>query len=148
MAKRRQRKREPAKAGSGLEFNHAMLYVREMAPALHFYVDLLGFKLIERDPGNGFAGYARLRAPRGRSTVALHGLEAGRTLAETEGIRLYFEVKNLDQLCKRLAAAGVKFLQAPKTMPWGWRHAYLKDPAGHELSLYWAGAKRFQKTPH
>jgi hypothetical protein len=31
-------------------------------------------------------------------------------------------------------------------MPWGWKHAYLSDPDGHELSLYRAGAKRFQKT--
>jgi hypothetical protein len=31
-------------------------------------------------------------------------------------------------------------------MPWGWKHAYLDDPDGHEVSLYWAGAKRFKKT--
>jgi hypothetical protein len=31
-------------------------------------------------------------------------------------------------------------------MPWGWKHAYVNDPDGHEVSLYWAGAKRFQKT--
>jgi hypothetical protein len=30
-------------------------------------------------------------------------------------------------------------------MPWGWKHAYLDDPDGHELSLYWAGKKRLQK---
>ena len=37
--------------------------------------------------------------------------------------------------------------QPPKLMPWGWKHAYLNDPDGHEISLYWAGRKRFQKTP-
>jgi hypothetical protein len=31
-------------------------------------------------------------------------------------------------------------------MPWGWRHAYLRDPDGHEVSLYWAGKARFKKT--
>ena len=31
-------------------------------------------------------------------------------------------------------------------MPWGWRHAYLNDPDGHEISLYWAGENRMQKT--
>jgi hypothetical protein len=31
-------------------------------------------------------------------------------------------------------------------MPWGWQHAYLRDPDGHQLSLYWAGPKRFRKT--
>jgi hypothetical protein len=30
----------------------------------------------------------------------------------------------------------------PQDMPWGWRHAYLKDPDGHPLSLYRAGASR------
>jgi hypothetical protein len=31
-------------------------------------------------------------------------------------------------------------------MPWGWEHAYLNDPDGHEVSLYWAGDKRFRKS--
>jgi hypothetical protein len=31
-------------------------------------------------------------------------------------------------------------------MPWGWKHAYLDDPDGHEVSLYWAGAKRLKKA--
>ena len=31
-------------------------------------------------------------------------------------------------------------------MPWGWRHAYLNDPDGHEISLYWAGGNRMKKT--
>ena len=31
-------------------------------------------------------------------------------------------------------------------MPWGWRHAYLNDPDGHEISLCWAGENRMKKT--
>jgi hypothetical protein len=34
--------------------------------------------------------------------------------------------------------------QLPKAMPWGWTHAYLNDPDGHEVSLYSAGAKRLR----
>ena len=34
----------------------------------------------------------------------------------------------------------------PRMMPWGWRHAYLNDPDGHEISLYWAGENRRKKT--
>jgi catechol 2,3-dioxygenase-like lactoylglutathione lyase family enzyme len=139
-------KRRSTKANSHLSFNHAMVYVRQVAPALHFYVDQLGFKLIERFEHKGYAVYARLRSPRGNTTLALHTLEPGQTLPETEGVRLYLEVNNLDAFCKKLEGSGVKFLQAPKLMPWGWRHAYLKDPDGHELSLYYAGAKRYKKT--
>jgi len=38
-----------------------MVYVRDLAPALRFYADVLGFKVIEQFG----AGYARLRSPRG-----------------------------------------------------------------------------------
>lgn len=142
----KKRKHGSAKASSDLEFNHAMVYVRDVAPALHFYADLLGFKLIELFQGGNFPSYARLRSPRGHTTLALHKVEPGQVPPETDGVRLYFEVESVERLCKRLAAEGVRFLQGPKVMPWGWKHAYLRDPDGHELSLYWAGAKRFQKT--
>ena len=108
---------------------------------LTFYQGLLGFKLIEHVPG-----YARLQSPAGRNTIALHQLGPEQEIPSSDAIRLYFEVKDLDALCKRLAAEGVEISQMPKRMPWGWDHAYLNDPDGHELSLYWAGAKRFRKT--
>jgi catechol 2,3-dioxygenase-like lactoylglutathione lyase family enzyme len=73
-------------------------------------------------------------------------LEPGKTIPEYEGIRLYFEVKNLEAFCKSLEAKGVALDDQPKLMPWGWMHAYLRDPDGQELSLYWAGLKRFRPT--
>ncbi len=61
-------------------------------------------------------------------------------------MRLYFEVKQLERLCAELAGRGVTFTQGPQRMPWGWDHAYLTDPDGHELSLYRAGAARLRAT--
>ncbi|MFN0165911.1 MAG: VOC family protein [Bryobacteraceae bacterium] len=61
-------------------------------------------------------------------------------------MRLYFEVPGLDRFCRKLEAAGVTFSKPPAMMPWGWKHAYLDDPDGHEISLYWAGSKRLKKT--
>jgi len=127
-------------------FNHAMIYVRRIEPALRFYRDRLGFRLIESFKWQGRAVYARLRSPRGNTSIALHLPERGDRPHTKSGIRLYFEVKGLERLCARLKKAGVKFKQMPKRMPWGWTHAYLKDPDGYELSLYWAGAKRLRKT--
>jgi catechol 2,3-dioxygenase-like lactoylglutathione lyase family enzyme len=139
-------RQKAARSKSGLTFNHAMVYVHDVARALPFYRDLLGFKVIEQFRGSGSPVYARLRSPSGRTTLALHQLDPGQALHQNGGIRLYFEVKNLEKFCRKLAAAGVRFLQPPKVMPWGWKHAYLRDPDGHELSLYWAGQKRFRKT--
>lgn len=129
-----------------ISFNHAMVYVRDVDRALGFYCDRLGFRLIEEYRHSGQAAYARLRAPRGTSTLALHLVERGQSLPQKEGIRLYFEVAHLERFCKSLADAGVKFSRMPRVMPWGWKHAYLHDPDGHEVSLYWSGNKRFKKS--
>jgi len=128
-----------------LAFNHAMLYARNVERALRFY-RRLGFRLIEKFPARGGGGYARLRAPRGRATLALHKLGEGVRSTRSPGVRLYFETPGLEQFCRRLAKSGVRFKQKPKRMPWGWTHAYLDDPDGHEISLYWAGAKRLRKS--
>ena len=129
----------------GLDFNHAMIYTKDVDLALGFYRDLLGLKLIEEFRGGPKIVYARLKAPTGTGTIALHLLEPGKSLAAA-GVRLYFEIRNLGTFCKKLEAAGAKFSKPPAIMPWGWMHAYINDPDGHEVSLYWAGAKRLKKT--
>lgn len=135
--------RPAAAAAAGLVFNHAMLYVADVDRALAFYRDALGFRVVDEYPG----GYARLRAPAGDATIALHAFEPGQQFAPAnEGMRLYFECEALDKLCAHLIGRGVEFTQLPLTMPWGWRHAYLRDPDGHEISLYWAGPARLQRT--
>jgi catechol 2,3-dioxygenase-like lactoylglutathione lyase family enzyme len=120
-----------------------MVYTRDLDRALAFYRDALGFEVIEVYPG----AYARLKSLAGRSTIALHVLEPGQAMhAGADGIRLYFEVERLKTHCAALARRGIVFHQMPKRMPWGWTHAYLRDPDGHEISLYWAGPARFRKT--
>ena len=136
----------PAPAsGDKLTFNHAMIYVKDVEPAQRFYRDLLGFKLIEDFRYEGKSVYARLRAPGGDGTIALHQAGPGASLV-SEGVRLYFEVRDLDDFCRKLMQKGFYITQMPRMMPWGWRHAYLNDPDGHEISLYWAGEMRWKKS--
>ena len=136
-------KAKAAKKGSSgpeVTLNHAIVYVSDLERALQFYGDRLGLPLIDRHEN----AYARLRTG-GDGTLGLHMVEQGQQVS-AEGIRLYFEVKNLEKLCAKLQNSGVSFTTPPKMMPWGWQHAYLNDPDGHEISLYRAGKKRFQKT--
>jgi len=128
-----------------LTFNHAMVYSKDVQRALGFYRDLLGFKLVDEFRYEDRPVYARLRAPGGDGTLALHLADAGTSLA-SEGVRLYFEIQQLDDFCRKLQAKGFYITQMPRMMPWGWRHAYLNDPDGHEISLYWAGENRMKKT--
>jgi catechol 2,3-dioxygenase-like lactoylglutathione lyase family enzyme len=125
-----------------IEFNHALIYVSDLKRALNFYRDLLGFQAIEEE-----VGYARLRSGKGTSTLGLHVFtKEVSSIPSQEGVRLYFEVENLDEHCKELASKGVKFEKLPEDMPWGWRHAYLKDPDGHPISLFRAGNKRLEPS--
>jgi len=126
-----------------IEFNHVIVYVKDVKTSLDFYRELLGFETIE-EYGEG---YARLRSPKGNTTIALHQAERDEPPSKGRRVVMYFEVKDLEGFCRKLARRGVKFDQMPEPMPWGWKHAYLRDPDVHELSLYRAGKKRFEKTP-
>lgn len=141
-------KKKPAVARNkrvAVEFNHAMIYTTKLALASKFYRDMLGFQVVDNYPG----AYLRMKSPTGSTTIALHTVDPGQEInSRTEGLRLYFEVEDLDMFCKILHKKGVKFRQMPKDMPWGWRHAYLNDPDGHEISLYWAGKARLKKAAH
>jgi catechol 2,3-dioxygenase-like lactoylglutathione lyase family enzyme len=128
-----------------LAFNHAMIYVKDVERGVSFYHDLLGFKLIEDFRHENKSVYARLRAPGGDGTIALHQAAAESSVL-SDGVRLYFEVRELDAFCRKLQQTGFYITQLPRMMPWGWRHAYLNDPDGHEISLYWAGENRMKKT--
>ncbi len=134
----------PADEGK-LSFNHAMIYVKDVERGVNFYRGWLGFKLIEDFRYEGRPVYARLRAPGGDGTIALHQAGPGASVT-SDGVRLYFEVRDLDDFCRGLQKRGFYFTQLPTMMPWGWRHAYLNDPEGHEISLYWAGENRMKKT--
>jgi len=135
----------PRLADGKLTFNHAMIYVKDVNRGLQFYRDLLGFKLIEDFRYEGTPVYARLRAPGGDGTIALHQAGANDGVS-SDGVRLYFEVRDLDAFCHKLQHKGFYITKLPRMMPWGWRHAYLNDPDGHEISLYWAGENRMKKT--
>ena len=134
-----------SEGGEKLSFNHAMVYVKDVQRALEFYRDLLGFKIVDEFRHEDKPIYARLRAPGGDGTIALHMAGLGTSLA-SEGVRLYFEIRELDEFCRKLQAQHFYITQMPRMMPWGWRHAYLNDPDGHEISLYWAGENRMKKT--
>ncbi len=139
-------KPKPKKAKARpLDFNHAMVYARDVERSLRFYSELLGMKKVDEFRYEGKPIYARLRAQEGEGTIALHQLGPGASTA-ADGVRLYFETPDLDEFCRGLQAKGFYITQLPKLMPWGWKHAYLNDPDGHEISLYWAAGGRMKKT--
>jgi catechol 2,3-dioxygenase-like lactoylglutathione lyase family enzyme len=126
---------------STLAMNHAMIYVRDVELSLRFYTDGLGLKPLEVM----LPYYARLKSTRGATTIALHKVEPGGDVA-APGIRLYFETAQVADAVRRAKKAGYAVKAPPKKMPWGWTHAYLNDPDGHEISLFGSGGLRTKKA--
>src|ERR1035441_7693125 len=100
MPERRPKPGASKKQKPMVAFNHAMIYVRDVACALHFYQDLLGLKTVDVFQYDSRPVYARLQSPVGTTTIALHQVERGKDLPPFDSIRLYFEVKEMDALCK------------------------------------------------
>lgn len=86
--------------------------------------------------------YARFKSIQGDATFSLlatHG-------PVQPGVTVYFEVVGLDAVVSRLKSQGVVFEHDPKTQPWAWKEARLKDPSGNNLCLFEAGASRLFPT--
>ena len=117
---------------STVEFKgiHAiMLGVRDLAPALEFYRDILGLKVKMQE-----AQLALLDA--GPITLGLspgHVRLAPQVAGATE---VTFLVGNVRATCSALAKRGVSFLSEPRqATPTDWV-AHFRDPDGHLLSVF------------
>ncbi|MDE1205818.1 VOC family protein [Tenacibaculum larymnensis] len=83
--------------------------------------------------------YVRFEVPDGEATFSIHQVEK---LSKEEGVTLYFEDDNLDELVEELQQKGIQFTQLPIDQRWLWREAHLLDPDGNKLILYKAGEHR------
>lgn len=119
-----------------MRLNHVTLPSADVTAAAAFY-QRLGFRLIV----DSAPDYVRLEAPEGGATLSL-GLCDPLPRPPQTYPATYMETPDLDAVCARLAHAGVAFDTAPVDQRWLWREAWLRDPDGNRICLYWAGENR------
>jgi predicted enzyme related to lactoylglutathione lyase len=83
--------------------------------------------------------YARFECPDGESTLSVQTAE---NVVVTNNVVLYFECENLDDEVARLKSLGLVFDEDPTDREWLWRQAYLTDPNGNRICLFYAGENR------
>ena len=119
------------------------LVVDEYDPAIRFFVDVLGFDLVEDSPATTNDG-----RPKRWVVVRPPGAETGLLLARADGDRqkrivgeqhagrvgFFLQVEDFDTRYERMVAAGVEFLTQPRTEPYG-RVAVFQDLAGNRWDL-------------
>lgn len=117
-----------------MELNQVTVPAVDVEKSVDFY-RRLGLRLMVYDVGS----YARFECGTQLATFSVHkveGVEAG------EGPVVYFECVDLDAEVERLKMDGFEFEVLPVDQPWLWREAYLRDPYGNRVCLYFAGENR------
>lgn len=116
-----------------MNLNQVTVPSHDVPKSIAFY-GALGLELIVHTHDR----YARFQCPRGDSTFSVEWTEQ----VIHRGVKVYFEVDDLDQEYERLCAAGLKFETEPQDQPWLWREAQLQDPFGNAIVLFSAGKHR------
>ncbi|MCC6329402.1 MAG: VOC family protein [Acidobacteria bacterium] len=119
-----------------MNLNQVTIYSDKPVETAEFF-QLLGLNIIV----NSLPRYARLECPDGESTLSIHE-HGSANLSLRNSIVLYFECQNLDAEVDRLKSLGLEFDEEPSDRTWLWREAYLKDPNGNKICLFYAGQNR------
>jgi catechol 2,3-dioxygenase-like lactoylglutathione lyase family enzyme len=119
------------------------IVVSEYDPAIRFFVDVLGFELVEDSPSLTNDGRAKrwvVVRPPGAVTGLLLARADGEDQVSAVGrqaagrVGFFLHVDDFDAAYARMASAGVEFLTAPRTEPYG-RVAVFVDVAGNKWDL-------------
>ena len=119
------------------------IVVSEYDPAISFFVDGLGFELVEDSPARTNDG-----RPKRWVVVRPPGAATGLLLAQADGeeqavvigkqvagrVGFFLQVEDFEAAYARMASAGVRFLSAPRTESYG-RVAVFLDIAGNKWDL-------------
>lgn len=117
-----------------MKLNQVTVPSTDVAQSVEFY-EKLGLVLIVLS----LPKYARFVCPDGDATFSLHHKDVAAT---GEAPVVYFECEDLDGVVDELKRKGVEFDSEPRDQPWLWREAYLRDPDGNLICLYYAGENR------
>lgn len=106
----------------------------DLTTSVAFY-EKIGLRLIV----NALPDYARFLCPDGSSTFSIHRVNS---LPSGDGVWIYFECENLDDVVRNLYEKGIEFTEMPNDKSWLWREARLKDPDNNQLIFFYAGENR------
>ena len=112
---------------SAPQFSHLFVHVKSLSESRSFYVDKLGLRVLLEEPG-----YLRVGGGGGFHI----GMEETADDLDADGVEVNVRVPDVDAAYGRLTAIGIIFEAPPEDMPWGARHAWLRDPSGHRLSIF------------
>jgi catechol 2,3-dioxygenase-like lactoylglutathione lyase family enzyme len=119
------------------------IIVDDYDKAIGFFTGALGFELVEDSPSLTNDGRPKrwviVRPPGAQTGILLARADGERQAAAVGGqmagrVGFFLRVDDFDAACERMTAAGVEFITAPRTEPYG-RVAVFLDIAGNKWDL-------------
>lgn len=119
------------------------IVVHDYDPAIRFFVDVLGFDLIEDLPSTTTDGQPKrwvvVRPPRAETGILLARADGEQQSAivghqHAGRVGFFLRVDDFDAMFTRMAAAGVEFVRPPRAEPYG-KVAVFLDIAGNRWDL-------------
>ncbi len=126
-----------------MHIEQATLIVEDYDEAIRFFVDVLGFDLVEDSPSTTNDGRPKrwvVVRPPGAQTGLLLARADGDPQAEAIGtqyagrVGLFLRVDDFEVMWRRMVDHGVEFVTAPRDEPYG-RFAVFLDMAGNRWDL-------------
>ena len=112
------------------------LTVADLTKSLHFYVDGLGFEIVDRNEVDGVLRFAMLKSGNVTLGIGQDDFAKGRDRVKGIGARLWIQTgEDLVALAARARAAGLKLDADPAPLPWGPMAFGLADPDGFLLTI-------------
>jgi catechol 2,3-dioxygenase-like lactoylglutathione lyase family enzyme len=107
--------------------SHLFMHVTDLHASRTFYLEWLGLDVLFEEPG-----YLRVGGADGFHI----GMEELPDRVGSDGIEIVVRVPDVDAAYDRLIGLGIAMESLPQDMPWGARHAWLRDPSGYRLSIF------------
>lgn len=112
-----------------------VLTANDVDASLRFYVEGLGFEVVDRMEEDGKLFGAMLAAGNARLSISQDDFAKGRDRVKGVGMRLYLETaQDLETLARHARAAGIS-PEGPVKLPWGPLAITATDPDGFKVTI-------------
>ena len=112
----------------------------DITKSLHFYVDGLGFEIVDKNEVDGVLRFAMLKAGNVMVGIGQDDFAKGRDRVKGVGVRYWFRTdQDIVALANRAKAAGLTLDADPAPLAWGPMAFALVDPDGFLLTISSAG---------
>lgn len=110
--------------------NHHVLAVPDVRTSAAFFVDVLGFRIVNEPLGWIFVARDNVMVMLGECPDAIHPSRLG-----DHGYFAYLLVDDVDAYLAQITAAGGRPIAPLEDKPWGMREAGIRTPDGHRIMI-------------